>query len=251
MLPTTARGRIHICIWSLISTTAVAGIFAQTAVTPPKTGSIQGTVVGSDGTPLAGARVSAGLKANVATIKAPPTLLTKITNSVTASPGNTFSVSGLPAGAYVLCAETSSPGWLDPCHWSANMPVINLAAGQNLAGQTVVMTKGAVVQVRINDPSKVLTTLPGAFTHDVEVLALGANNLYYNARVISTDATGRTHELTLPFNASHTFIVRSQQFALADSNGAALPAAGHTQPLQISSSAVVPQFVYTVTGRLH
>ncbi len=236
---------------AVVAAIGVAAGFAQTSPSPVKNGSIQGTVVGSDGTSLSGARVYAGVKVTVGNVNAPPTLITKVANGVTASPGNTFTITNLPSGTYVLCAAIATPGWLDPCRSSANVPVINLAAGQNLTGQTVVMTKGAVVQVRINDGSKLLATPPGAIAHDVEVLALGSNHFYYYAPTVSTDSGGRTQELTLPFNATHTFIVRSQQFSLTDSTGAAVPTGGHTQPLQVSSSAAAPQFTFNVTGKLN
>ena len=237
--------------WSIVAGIGAMAVFAQTAVAPAKNGSIQGTVAGSDGTPLPGAHVYAAVKATVGNTKAPPTLVASIANGATASPGNTFTIPNLPAGAYILCAETTVPGWLDPCHWSASVPVVNLAAGQNLTGQSVVMTKGAVVQIRINDPSKLLTAPAGAIVHDVEVVALGANNLYFNARIASIDSGGRNEQVTLPFDLAHTLIVRGQQFALTDSTGAAVPATGHTQPLQISASAVAPSFTFTVAGKLH
>jgi hypothetical protein len=113
------------------------------------------------------------------------------------------------------------------------------------------MTKGAVVQIRINDPSKLLAAPPGAIAHDVEVVARGSNNAYYNARILSTDTGGRSEQVTLPFNLTHTLIVRSQQFALTDPTGAAVPATGHSQPLQISASAAAPSFTYTVSAKLH
>lgn len=236
----------------------VAAIGVAAALGQSNLGSIQGTVVGSDGTPLPGARVYAAIKAPKQPAKAPPTLVTYVVNGATAqsdgkkpvaSPINSFVIPKLPAGAYILCAQPTVAGWLDPCHWSANVPAINLAAGQNLTGQTVVLTKGAIVQVRINDPSKLLPTQPGAIPQDVEVVALASNNAWYNARIASTDPGGRSQQLTLPFSATHTLIVRSKQFTLVDSTGAALPATGHTQPLQISAAAAAPQFTYTVSGK--
>ena len=131
------------------------------------------------------------------------------------------------------------------------MPVINLAAGQNLTGQTVVMTKGAVVQIRINDPSKLLTAKSAPIPKDVEVLALASNNAYYNAQIASIDSGGQNRQLTLPFNATHTLIVRSKQFTLADSTGSAVPASGRAQLVQVSAGAAAPQSAFTVTGGPH
>jgi len=178
----------------IVAAFAITAAFGQSNL-----GSIQGTVVGSDGTPLPGT-VFAAVKAANQKAKLPPTLAASVAGGAIARSGgktplqaaaSTFLVCRLPAGAYILCAQTLVAGWLDPCHWSANVPVVNLAAGQNLIGQTVVMTKGAVFQIRINDPSKALSTQLGPIPQDVEVIALGSNNAYYNARVASTDAGGR------------------------------------------------------------
>ena len=252
----------------IVAAFAITAAFGQSNL-----GSIQGTVVGSDGTPLSGARVYAAVRAANQKTKAPPTLMSYVVNGATAqyviagpqqfpfpvvsaSTPTIFTIPKLPAGPYILCAQAIS-GWLDPCHWSAALPTVNLAAGQNLTGQTVVMTKGAVVQIQINDPSKLLSPHPGPIPQDVEVIAHASNNGYYNARIVSTshsalnasaNALIRTLFLTLPFDLPHTLIVRSKRLALVDSSGVAVPAAGHIQPLQASSTAAAPGFTYTVVG---
>lgn len=105
------HARIRTTRWTAAAAMGVTVIFAQTVVTPSKNGSIQGTVVGSDGTPLPGTRVYAAIKATVGNTKAPPTLTSSVVGGATASPGNTFTISNLPTGSYVLCAATTSPGW--------------------------------------------------------------------------------------------------------------------------------------------
>lgn len=225
---------------------AVASL-AALAQSPP--GIIQGVVVGDDGKPISGARVYAAVKSTSQRIKAPPTLATRAGNTVNAAPDGTFTIPNLQPGSYILCAQTVVSGWLDPCQWAAVVPIVNLASGQSLSSQKVVMAKGAVIQIRINDPSKLLATTPGAIAHDVEVLALASNKAYYHARIASTDAAGRNHELTVPFEASQTLIVRSQQFALADARGAAMPASGHTEAVQASNGKGTPPIVFTVTGK--
>ncbi len=239
--------------WAIGVTVGLGATFAQSTL-----GSIQGTVVGSDGTPLPGARVYAALKAASQPTKAPPVLASFVQGATTAqssikNPASTFLLSKLPAGTYILCAQTAAPGWLDPCHWSASVSTITLAAGQNLTGQTLVMTKGAVVQFTIVDPGKLLPTAKAssAIPRDVELIAHASNAAYYNARISSITATGQTRQLTLPFDQPHTLIVRSQQFSLLDSTGTALPATGRTQPFQVASGSATPQFTYTVSGTAH
>jgi len=212
------------------------------------TGSIQGTVVGDNGKPIPGARVYAAAKSTSQQVKAPPTIATKVGNAVNAAPDGAFTIPALPAGPYVLCAQTTTPGWLDPCQWSSSISLVTLATGQNLTGQKVVMTAGAILQVRINDPSQFLTPTAAAIAHDVDVLALASNKAYYYARIASTDPTGRTHQLTLPFGATHTLIVRSQQFTLSDEKGVAIPSTGHTESVQTAAGATSQTYNFTITG---
>jgi hypothetical protein len=248
MLPANLRdntsGPLRWVIGQVIAVTiTVTAAFSQS------TGSIQGAVVGDSGKPISGARVYAALKSTSQQVKAPPTIVTKAGNAVNAAPDGTFTIPNLSAGPYVLCVQTTVSGWLDPCQWSSSISLVALAAGQSLTAQKVVMTTGAILQIRINDPAKFLPPSPGAIANDVEVLALASNKVYYRARIVSTDAGGRNHELTLPFNAQHTLIVRSQQFTLTDSKGAAVPAAGHTEPVQAATGAPSQQFTFTVTGK--
>jgi len=241
----------RVCALGALVAAAVGGAFGQSNL-----GSIQGTVVGSDGTPLAGVRVLAAVKAASQKTKAPPTLVSSVQGGATSqsggkTPGATFLISKLPAGMYVLCAETTMPGWLDPCHWSATVPVVNVAAAQNVTGQVVVMAKGAVIQVRLNDPGKILSANPGAMPRDVAIIVRGSNGGFYNARVSSIDSTGQYRQVTLPFDTPHTLTVRSDQLALLDAGGAAVPSSGHAQPVQVASSAAGAAFTFTVAGRAH
>ena len=230
----------------------LAGILvaASAAFAQSTTGTISGTVVGDDGSPIALARIFAGLKPTSQAVKAPPTLVSKVTNTIQADSKGAFSIPNLAGGLYVLCAQAATSGWLDPCHWAAAPPVVALSTGSTVSGQKIVLAKGAVVQVRINDPTKLLSASSAVVTHDVEVLAFTSNKAYYYAHVASANAVGRTYEVTVPFALQHTLIVRSQQFALQDSKGAAVSAAGFTAPVQVASSAVAAsQFAFTITGK--
>ncbi len=264
----------------LLRTCAVVVAVADVAAfAQSNLGSIQGTVVGSDGTPIPGAHVYAAVKATNQKTAVPPTLMSRIqaaaiagqsavgsasvgTKVTTPTQTSAFLISAVPAGAYILCAQTTTPGWLDPCHWSASLPTITLAAGQNLTGQVVMMAKGAVVLFTIVDVGKLLpttisnTAMPQgaripAIPQDVEIIAHASNSAYYNAQIASITATGQTRQLTLPFGLPHTVTVRSQQFSLLDATGMPVAAAGESQTFQIPAGAAPPQFTYTIVGKAH
>ena len=214
-------------------------------------GSISGVVVGEDGLPITVAHVYAG------TIflqgpKAPPTRLAKVAGSVAARPDGSFTISNLAAGSYALCAQTSIPGWLDPCHFAPAVSPVALEPGKALSGVRIVMAKGAILQVRIDDPGTILpATAAASAALDVEVLVRSSNNLYYHSRIVSADATGRNHEITVPFGTSQSLIVRSRQFVLKDPAGAAIPVSGHVENLQIPNGAAAQAFRFTVSGKAH
>jgi hypothetical protein len=234
---------------STLSRLLLSGIITITAAFAQLSpGSIQGTVVGDDGKPITGARVYAAIKSSSQRLKAPPTIATKAGDAVNAAPEGSFTISNLQPGPYILCAQTVVSSWLDPCQWATIVPLVTLSSGQKLTTQKVVMAKGAVIQIRINDPSKLLDA-NGAIAQDVEVLALASNKAYYHARVASKDANGRNHELTVPCDAVHTVIVRSQKFILVDSKGASAQANGHTQPVQAANGKATPPIIFTVTGK--
>ena len=46
-----------------------------------------------------------------------PLAATTVTNSL-----GIFSLASLEPGEYVACAETTTPGLLDPCHWASAAP---------------------------------------------------------------------------------------------------------------------------------
>jgi hypothetical protein len=88
-------------------------------------------------------------------LKAPPTRLARVVASVAGGPNGSFTLGNLSGGSYALCAQTTVSGWLDPCHFAAVVPQVNLDQGRSLSGVRIVMAKGAILQVRIDDPGAV------------------------------------------------------------------------------------------------
>ena len=117
---------------------AIAAAMTATAfLGQSNTGSIQGTVVGSDGTPLSGVRVYAAVKAATQKTKAPPTVVAYVQNGATAqpngkppisSPANSFVIPNLPPVLTSFAPKRLSPdGWTpatgrQPCRHSAWPP---------------------------------------------------------------------------------------------------------------------------------
>ena len=244
------------CLFRLIlANLLLAGAaFAQTTTA---TGSIQGTVLGSDGTKIAGARVYAAIPSTTARQKAPPMQMYRTAGQVTTAADGNFTISGLAAGTYVLCASTASGGWLDPCHWSATVPSIALTNGQKLTSQVVTMAKGAVLNVQITDPTGATPWAAGKgvgnVPHDVSVSLLGSNKVSYPLPVASSGPSGRIQSINVPFNLAHTLVVSSKAYGLSNKPSAGAPApvpsGGSTQTVQIPSGTASSQVSFTVTGK--
>src|SRR5579863_3660432 len=71
------------------------------------------------------------------------------TTVVSDGSGN-FSATSLAAGQYVMCAEATTQGLLDPCHWAVSAPSFTLTDGQAVSGLSIVMAKGAVLMVHLD-----------------------------------------------------------------------------------------------------
>src|SRR5260370_36420556 len=125
-------------------------------------GSIAGHIYGPDGNALAGTTVWA----NIVSPMARPidrSLATPGLNTVSESDGS-FTLSGVPAGDYVICARKAGVAALNPCAWGS-APLVKVTAGLQATGQTVRMAAAATLQVHFDDPGGLLAanaSKPGA-----------------------------------------------------------------------------------------
>jgi hypothetical protein len=132
----------------------------------------------------------------------------------------------LPPGSYVACADTRTAGLLNPCHFATSAPTFTIAKGEILAGVKVVMAKGAVLPIHINDPQGLLAAPTGAIAPDCRVQVVTAKGYRYEAAITAHTATGRDHTITVPFGATFTVQVISPHLAVNDDTGKAAPSVG-------------------------
>ena len=124
------------------------------------TGTVAGSVVDSTGRPVAGAHVLINHAPSIAAphLSAPPVITGALVATAVTSSQGIFSVGALSPGQYIVCAEVSTPGLLDPCHWATSAPNVTVTAGATTAGVTVTMAAGAVVPIHISDPQAYAAT---------------------------------------------------------------------------------------------
>ena len=152
----------------------------------------------------------------------------------------------LPPGSYVACAETNTPGFLDPCHFGTSAPTFTLAKGQILEGVDLVMAKGAILSIQVNDPNGLLKAPAGVVAPDCHIKVITAKGYRYEAPITASSATGRSHTITVPFGAAITVLVISPNLIVTDSTGKPTSSAGASTAIPAAVSPGV--LSYTVSG---
>jgi hypothetical protein len=167
----------------LSSIVLCAALNAQTTVAAG--GGISGVLTGDDG------------KAVDAVIRAARTSpLPAVVSSVKTTAGGAFQITGLPPGAYELCATAIAGGYVDPCLWEPSGVMVTLAAGQT-ATSTLTVKKASVLKVHVEDPNKLIKNSPeGAIL--MGVIAPGGH--FHPVIAKNPDSSGNNYEISVPFD---------------------------------------------------
>lgn len=191
--------------------------------------SVSGTVVDDSGRAVPGARVLISYPPSVkAPVTAPPVVTGALAATITADAHGAFHADGLIPGQYIACASATSPGYLDPCHWSTSAPSFTVADGQTASGLKIVMTKGAVVRVHIDDQHQFLKAAAGPVDLDFEVHVVTNKGFHYSVPIQSSTAVGRDLAITVPFDTPVNLRVLSAHFTVKDQSGKSFAAQGFT-----------------------
>jgi hypothetical protein len=192
-------------------------------------GSVSGTVKDDSGRPVAGGYAVAS--------PVGPSATHSTYTAMTSAKGE-FSFSGMEPGRYSICVQVPAGPHLDPCRWSSAVQV-TVGAGQAVTDQAIGVTKGSILQVRIDDPNKLLATSgPGGLLVGVFL----PSGLFQPLSLVANNASGRTYQTAIPLNTSVRLSVTSAHLVLADAKGANLVPVSASS----SSSAIVP--VLSATG---
>jgi hypothetical protein len=211
-------------------------------------GGLKGSVVDDSGHPVAGARVLVSYASSIKTpIAAPPVITGPLAAAVSADVNGSFQVDTLPPGQYIACAETLTLGYLDPCHWSTSAPAFTVSAGQTTSGVKIIMAKGSVLRVHVDDPQQLLKPVVGSVDLDFEVHVVTSKGVHYSAPIQSSTAVGRDHVITISFDSPVSLRVLSAHFTVNDQSGKSLASAETS--VSVPTGATPAAIVFTVTGR--
>ena len=214
-----------------------------------QTSRIQGKVVAEDGAPLAGATVFYKRSTKLVRTQTGSYRLApgerEFGGQVTTAADGSFAIPNLPAGDYGLCALAS--GFLSTCAWSASVGV-KLAAGQSVDAGRISLKPGALVQVRLNDPSSLL--FDQSRTLSPVIIGVRMGTRFTAAAQVSKDATGRTFSLRVPYGVPLKLWVHSRFVRLADTSGTPLDTRGSSIDFTVPPNTTPSGFTLNVQERL-
>jgi len=166
---------------------------------------------------------------------------------VTTDASGEFLVVGLPPGNYALCANVASAAYLDPSTWQQPIRVTIPPGGS--VSQTVILTKGVFLKVRVNDPMGLLPqTVDGVWTSRKLLVGVQyARGAYQGAQNTGVDAGGHDYQLVIPTGQPFKLRLFSRDVALKDVGGNALDISGSQIPFQAEAGRD-RAFTFTVSG---
>jgi len=209
---------------------------------------ITGTVVDDAGRAIAGARVLINHGPSVKPpVAAPPVITGPLAATVVGDASGSFRADNLPPGQYIACAQATAPGFLDPCHWSATAPSFALSAGQTISGIKIVMPRGAVLRIHVDDPQQLLKPASGPVDLDFAIHIVTSKGLHYSAPVQSSTPGGRDHAITIPFDTPVSLRAMSARLVVNDRSGKALAPAGTT--VNVPSGTTSAAIGFTISGK--
>lgn len=215
-------------IW-LIAALAGAVVMGQA----PGTATITGTVVDDTGAGVGEAVVTAQRTE-------PPFAMAR----ARALANGNFTLSGLGAGPYRLCATVRGRGLLDPCQWTERAPgTVSLAAGQRLAGQRVAMSKGTTLRVRVTDAGKLLETADAGARGHLLIGVWSAEGIFYPMILTGKDAAGSDYEAPIPVDHPVRLTVNGTRVRVRVGGAGAEAAAAGSQRLVVAKGAAAPAVV--------
>lgn len=229
----------------ILATLGLVPCLAQQAA-PDDTASIAGTVLGEDGSAVAGSYVTLHLL-----LTPGPAMRQHFQTQWGAysDKSGSFRFNGLRNGSYRLCVQAPATAWLDPCEWGLAIPSVALTDKQRSQTIAISLKQGVEVPIRIDDPGQVLVQNEGktAGAH----LLIGvrtAASTFRTAILTSQEGTARTLKVVIPFDKLIILSAASAFYKLADSNGTPFSKPGVAIPLLVPAGQTPATVRLSVAG---
>jgi hypothetical protein len=224
-------------------------VFALCATARAQTGKIIGRAVDGSGNAVAGAVITASLKPPIPpgttiTGGSLPVFMPVSANSLSGASG-AFEIDNLTAGAYVVCMEKTAAALLNPCIWSDMQTIVTVSAS-GAANTTVTAVNGTVINIRVADPSGLLSAAPTK--DDIMIGVAHGQAPFLPAQVISRDAGGKTVGVTVPAGQAIAINVYSAGFTLTDTTGTTSSSKSFTIPISAAQTVAAASAALPVIG---
>lgn len=154
------------------------------------------------------------------------------------------SAADLPPGEYLISVD--APGYLTVGEWSAPISV-TLMAGRSSQLGAIRLTKGATVQITVNDMQHLLPP-DNPLTAPLIVGVLDDDGTFHRARLASATSNSRVLTATVPYGRRMSLWLHSWTVNVADGNGIPLSNRGANTNFLIQPGGMSPAFVVNVTG---
>lgn len=172
---------------------------------------LTGVILDNNGKPVSGARVTVARSSVDGPLPA-----AEAYSTTTASDGS-YTVKGLTAGPFIVCASAPAQALLDPCQWGTPA-VVRLPAGTGAVNTTTRLQLGATVSIRVDDPALSLySSVAAGQPHPLLDMGVWpADGHFHHALHKSSDSTGHDFILVVAPNVNFAFAVSAQNIAIAD-----------------------------------
>ncbi len=166
----------------------------------------------------------------------------------------TFTLRGLRAGKYSVCAQIPASEvqrnsyLLDTCEWASAATPLQLSAGQGTAGLTVVAPPGALLQVQVLDPEHLLPPVtavkgPPLLEPQLQLTIRGSDRIVHHLHFASQNSAGRSYQTVVPVSTALGLTVQSSVANAFDQTGALVSGA---IPTQAVAGAGLPLLTFTL-----
>jgi Carboxypeptidase regulatory-like domain len=168
-----------------------------------------------------------------------------------------FSFSDLHTGTYVICLRPAAfnpkadhEPLVDSCAWQdKNSQLIRLAPGQDTTDIIVRAVHGYAFGVHVNDPFHLLSPSLGGklASNDISIVIAAPSGQPRHLPIVNEDASGRDHQIVIPYDTPHKLYLQSPKVDLLDLNGKKIDP---TTPININGTSGVsaPSLVVSISG---
>ena len=208
----------------------IVALSAQTGWAQVGDARISGTVVDELGNALSGAavlynRITTFAKDTSGRLRP---VSPYVSDSAQSGPDGRFSISGLLAGEYYVCAQASTPGVIGSCEWNQPNPRILLVTG-GAADLTLRVRSGIKVSIHVADQR-------GSSAKEPTLLIGVMSRTGYYSRAERTVSHGplRVYTVTVPANQEVSLFVHADS-VVSDNEGRAIANGQRSIPINTST----------------